>query len=266
MLIGDAHAFDNQLFFSAQKTFEREILYLGRDDDAQDGPLYFFRRADLDTPDRTVRLSVQSDLTDRATLTPASTPLVIVDQPLLAEQAERLKDFAFEGGHVLVLLQRESATRAEDGLRRLLKDDTLTIEEASSNDYCMLHRIDFQHPLFQPFADPRYNDFTKIRFWSHRRLTSQQTDHWQELADFENHDPAFVEKRIERGRIWVLTSSWAPSESQLALSTKFVPLLAGMLELADPVSFASDFFVGQPIPLPATDRPMTITHPMAERC
>ncbi len=261
MLVGDAHPFDNQLFLPHHKPVEREILYLGRDDDAPDRPLYFLRRANFDTAGRTVRLSVPSDLADRSTLRPGNTPLVIVDQSLPPEQANRLRGFSLEGGHILVLLQRETSARGVEGLRSLLQDGTLTVEEAPSHDYCMLHRIDFQHPLFEPFADPRYNDFTKIRFWSHRRVTSEKTDAWQELADFDDFDPAFIEQRNGPGRIWVLTSSWAPNESQLALSTKFVPLLAGMLELADPVSFVSHYFVGQAIPLPTTAQPVTITRP-----
>ncbi|MCA9141087.1 MAG: hypothetical protein KDB00_30160, partial [Planctomycetales bacterium] len=32
-----------------------------------------------------------------------------------------------------------------------------------------------------------------------------------------------------RGKVWLLAAGWQPSESQFALSTKFVPILLGML-------------------------------------
>ena len=50
-------------------------------------------------------------------------------------------------------------------------------EEAADDDYVMLSQIDFRHPVFESMADPQFNDFTKIRFWSHRRL-SNLDDAW----------------------------------------------------------------------------------------
>src|SRR5690606_24010937 len=37
-----------------------------------------------------------------------------------------------------------------------------------------------------------------------------------------------------RGRIWVLAAGWQPLESQLALSTKFIALMFGMVDAAGP--------------------------------
>ncbi len=46
----------------------------------------------------------------------------------------------------------------------------IQIAEASG-DYALLGQIDFTHPLFAPFADPRFSDFSHIHFWKHRRVT-----------------------------------------------------------------------------------------------
>jgi len=37
-------------------------------------------------------------------------------------------------------------------------------------NYAMFAEIDFKHPLFAPFADPRFSDFTKIHIWKYRKL------------------------------------------------------------------------------------------------
>src|SRR5207245_8038527 len=50
------------------------------------------------------------------------------------------------------------------------------------------------------------------------------------LASFDTGDPAVVEVPLGKGRLFVLTSGWQPEDSQLALSTKFVPLLYALLD------------------------------------
>ena len=47
--------------------------------------------------------------------------------------------------------------------------------EAAVANYAMFGQMDFTHPLFAPFSDPRFGDFTKIRFWKHRKLRDRQT-------------------------------------------------------------------------------------------
>ncbi len=126
----------------------------------------------------------------------------------------------------------------------------------------MLVDIDFSHPLFKPFATPRYSDFTKIHFWNHQRfqLISEHTAHI--LARFDNGDPALWQQTIGDGKVYVLASGWHPDDSQLALSTKFVPLLNTMLDQAagSPVEMPS-FVVGDIVPLPDDAKPYTVAKP-----
>ena len=70
------------------------------------------------------------------------------------------------------------------------------------------------------------------------------------LARFENGDPALFEKRRGQGRLLVLTSGWNPDESQLALSSKFVPLLLGILEENDGASGFSYYHINDRVRLP----------------
>ncbi len=126
----------------------------------------------------------------------------------------------------------------------------------------MFGQIDFTHPLFAPFADPRFNDFTKIHFWKYRRLDAAKLPGARVLAQFDSGDPALVEIPRGNGRLLVLTSGWQPADSQLALSSKFVPLLYAMLDLSGGIkSQQTQFQVGDEVNLagPLPDRPATQT-------
>jgi hypothetical protein len=71
------------------------------------------------------------------------------------------------------------------------------------------------------------------------------------LARFDDQTPALLERSIGSGTLWVLAAGWQPEESQLALSTKFVPLLLGMFDqtLGRPKLLQS-YVIGDRVPLP----------------
>lgn len=260
-LTGDEHDFDNQLFITATERSQKELWYLGDDDgtDAQ-SLFYYLGQSSLDTRVREVAVKRIENAQMLATVLPKQCPLIVAGKPLEGSAADDALRYVRRGGRLLVVLQ--SKDRGVDSrkmttfLSKLLeRPDVQLIESdaADSRRYAMLAKIDFQHPVFQPFADPRYNDFTKIQFWSHRQLTcsedppaldtnandedrnassegnheNAETPPWTEVAQFDNGSPALVEKKLGDGTVWILTAGWQPIESSLALSSKFVPLLHG---------------------------------------
>ena len=121
----------------------------------------------------------------------------------------------------------------------------------------MLRDIAFDHPLFAPLAGPQFGDFTKVSFWKHRRVTDQQLGGARVLARFDDGDPAILEKTVGRGRLVVFAAGWQPADSQLARSSKFVPLMTALLELCGGRrSVAVHHRVGDRIPL-GTSNPAT---------
>jgi hypothetical protein len=116
----------------------------------------------------------------------------------------------------------------------------------------LLGDINFSHALFAPFANPRYSDFTKIHFWKHRPLSLKTPAATMVVARFDNGDPAMLERTLGTGRVLALTSGWHPDDSQLALSSKFVPLMGGLLDLAcGGVPTPASVSIGASVPLPA---------------
>jgi hypothetical protein len=150
-------------------------------------------------------------------------------------------------------------------LAGLLETPTFETTESANGSYRLIAELDFQHPSFAPFADNRYSDFSRIHFWRHRRLDPALLPGARVLARLDNDDPWLLECLLGRGRVLVATSGWQPAESQLALSSKFVPLLYSFLELSRlGTTPPSQFSVGNPVPIPVEwldGEPVTVESP-----
>ena len=164
----------------------------------------------------------------------------------------------------MLFLVKDAATAQT--LSHLAEVNDLTTTEITPASYAMLGLIDFEHPLFAPFADPRFNDFTKIHFWKYRKLDAAQIAGARVLARFDNGDPLLMEMPKGKGRLLILTSGWQPSDSQLALSSKFVPLLYSILDSAAGIrASVTQLHIGAKFDLPKTTaspaQPVTVLKP-----
>ncbi|MGN6545186.1 MAG: BatA domain-containing protein [Aureliella sp.] len=267
----------------------------------EDDLFYFLSRVPLSTPVRNVTIERMKAEELVAAATDETLAGLVVEWPLDRRAVSALEDFARTGRPVVVVLSRpiaapaaaskgasnarsdassdqasddardeasdeksDASNRASDSnevLAALLGQPSMELAEADSGDFALLTDIDFKHPLFQPLADAKFNDFGKVRFWSHRVLKLHESErHGQEqgdeplrvLARFDDRSPAIIQRRVVRGDVWLLAAGWQTNASQLALSTKFVPLLYGML---DPEGRALEtdavYEVGEPIDVAA---------------
>lgn len=251
-LKGDAHPFDNTLYSADERREEATVLYVGKDEsDDPAGLLYYLERVFHDTPRRSVTIRTASPAVALTLESPRSLPLVILAGETTTENARKLRAYGEAGGTVLNVMT--AAGKAET-LATLLDIPPWAIEEGTVKRDLMLGEIAFDHPLFSALAPAQYNDFTKIHFWKYRRLGTDELNGARILARFENGDPAIMEWGIGKGRIIVLASGWTPRDSQLARSSKFVPLMAALLEGRDarPASQANHL-VHDPLPLPVAE-------------
>jgi hypothetical protein len=121
----------------------------------------------------------------------------------------------------------------------------------AAGDFALLGSIDFQHPIFAPFNDPRFSDFSHIHFWKHRRWDIPPAAQARMLAKFDDDAPALAQVPVGKGHLLVLASGWSPADSQLAVSSKFPPLLQTMLDWSGASSAARfQFRTGDTIPAP----------------
>jgi hypothetical protein len=241
-LTGDTNDFDNRIFIAPPQPRNVRIHFLGQDAtrDEASSPLYYLARALQPTATLAPVLTADEKL-------PAQPPdiLFIVG----SAPADGLRNYLERGGFLVTVPSDATLIKTLTGL-------DLTVTADTSDEYRMLAEVKTDHPLLKPFADPKLRDFTKLRFWKHRVIrdagTPARTSGLETLATFDNGHPAILSARIGKGTLIVLASGWHPADSQLALSTKFVPLLYGWLAAAgfshDP---AATLLVGDALPLDA---------------
>jgi hypothetical protein len=239
-LSGDDEDFDNTAYFAAPETQEVSICYAGADlANDPSKPLYYLQRVFPDSPRRHVKVVGLKALDGAG--------FAIVPGALDAGETTALRGWLAGGKTALVLLTGDQSGAALAGL---LGMPAVQITEGAG-DYALLTEIDFKHPIFAPFDDPRYSDFTAIHFWKHWRWEIPASLHAGVLAKFDDGSPALAQIGIGKGNLLVLATSWAPEQSQLAVSSKFPPLMETMLDWSGfgaPARF--QFRTGDAIPSP----------------
>jgi hypothetical protein len=156
--------------------------------------------------------------------------LVIVTQAVTADWQEQLHAYANNGGTILFATADHEAALSVPFFFAGMEPKSPV--DQPQGEYLLLGDIDFTHPLFAPFAGPKYGDFTKIHFWKHQPLSVMTSDETRVVAKFDNGEPAILERMLGKGRVLAIASGWNPDQSQFALSSKFVPFVASLLDLA----------------------------------
>lgn len=258
VLIGDDCDFDNSLFVAPALTEGRTVVYLGAQDDGSSSGLRFYLERVFPADGR--RPVAIEDGRGAIEYDPSRCPFIVSGEPVEESRRAALEDYVARGGVLLTVLPEVLAddpsmpSAVLETVRWLLNDPGLRLAEAEvRREYAMLGEIDYRHPLFQPFADPRFSDFTQIHFWKHRSIQVSPEANVTVVARFEGGEPFLIERSLGAGRILVQTSGWNPTDSQLARSTKFPPLMSRVLHTSPhTASLPPSFSVGEPVPLAAT--------------
>jgi hypothetical protein len=247
-LTGDEEDFDNLAYYVAPGVEHLTVVAFGSaatNDPAQ--LRYYLERVFPSTPRRQVRV-VQPDANLSslpALLHPAA--LAVIPAPLGADEIQVVRDWVAGGKTALVVL---TGVRMSVTLATLAGVPELPVTEANG-DYALLGSIDFTHPLFAPFADPRFSDFSQIHFWRHRLWEIPPSVNARVLAKFDDGSPALAQIPVGQGNLLVLASGWNPADSQLAVSSKFLPLMQILLEWSIGHSATrAQFRTGDAIPSP----------------
>ena len=239
---GDGNEFDNELRWVPPRGREVLIAHIGKGDIADPAESGYYLQRAFQNIDR--NNFVITNYSSPAQLLTGKEDFAVFTTALDAGWAEGLREAARRGKVLLVALPEETRDVTK------LFGATVGVEEVKHGKYGMLGYIDFQHPLFAPFSDPRFSDFTKISFWKYRKLTGLPEE-TRVFARFDNKDPAIIELTEGNGKILVFTTTWKPADSQLALSSKFVPLLYSALALNGTLQQSqANWLVGDLVQLP----------------
>ncbi|MCY4263952.1 MAG: VWA domain-containing protein [Gammaproteobacteria bacterium] len=133
-------------------------------------------------------------------------------------QAEAIADYVFAGGSLLLA----PGDRVEPGLFNSqfeeLTPALLQQEQANRDDYLVIADYDRRHPVLQPLE----GDWT-ARFEGHWTLLPQADA--EVLMQFDNAEPALVEKAHGEGRVMLFASSLDLEWNNLALQGLFLPFV-----------------------------------------
>ena len=249
--------FDNASYYAAPEFDRASIAWFGTESVNDPEKLRYY--ADLVFPPAPhQRAEVMRPYTNSvfspALLEPAA--FAVIADKLVPEEITAVRGWLAHGKSALLVLTDTQMAATLSGLAGLPE---VEMTEAGE-DYALLGDIDFAHPIFSPFADPRFSDFTHIHFWKHRRWTIPTGASAHVLAKFDDGSPALAQLSVGSGNLLVLASGWNPTDSQLAVSSKFPPLMQRMLDWSGNASPARvQFLTGDAIPgsgaVPAASSP-----------
>ena len=265
-LEGDNSDFDNRYYMSRSEPIQSRLLCVEAGSRAPDESLgYFLSQLPMSDAARTVTFQSREPASQEPWPSAENTPLIVASHDLSSSDLDGLAIYLNQGGNLLWVWDSVASVKSgvsqskpfdyTVGLEKLSGLSDFKVSEAEVRQYAMLESIDFKHPLFADLSDSKFNDFSKIRFWKHRRLETQQHDAWRILAKFDDGSPALICKEHGTGKLWILMAGWQPSESQLALSTKFVPFISSLYRMATPViQDPSSYRVGMSLEIPSDHR------------
>jgi hypothetical protein len=263
LLKGDTASFDNTVFTAPPAVVEVAASYFGAESltDSKK-PLFFLNRARPEARQVSVNLNPVPPEAPLPVILPGQPAIFLANGAIPPAHASFLHQQLQSGRTALLILSAAAAP----ALAEITGTGAVPLEDIKAVTYGMLSEIDFKHPLLVPFADPRFSDFTKIRFWHYTKFAATALPGSRVLARFDSGDPALVEVPVGQGRLMVLASGWQPEASQLALSSKFVPMLSSLLEWSGAViTPPAQFFAGQAVALNLLGLtgvgPVSVRHP-----
>lgn len=146
--------------------------------------------------------------------------LVIVnDAALSSTAAEALAAFGERGGGILLVLGARTPASSWRVLPGALSSPVDRMESRGAT----FGFVDYSHPAFEEFRDPRNGSFSSIRFVRYRGLQPAQDD--RVLARFDDGAAAIVERRLGAGRVVAIASSVDGEWNDLPRHTMYLPLL-----------------------------------------
>lgn len=248
-LIGDEVDFDNQSYFAAPEVERMKIAWFGLESANDPEKLrFYFQRAFTTTPRRQIEIAPPTSQSVFSAELMNQAVFAVIPSHLAADEVKALRDWLTRGKIALLVLTDAQMGSALVALTELPE---IQVVEAGG-DYALLGQIDFTHPLFAPFADPRFSDFSHIHFWNHRRVEFPATAKVRVLAKFDDGSPALTQIPVGQGNLLVLTSGWNPADSQFAVSSKFPPLMQTLLDWSSAAASSRfQFTTGDAIPSPA---------------
>jgi hypothetical protein len=196
---------DNTFHFVLAPSRPVSVLIVQADGEPVSGPgspsLFMLTAFDVSTAPRFTAEVVPVSRVSAGSFKGRSVVVLNDASALSSEATNALQQFVEQGGGLLIATAERSPWNAESRLMpgRL---GQMVDRKASLGT---LGYLDYSHPVFEPFRDPRNGTFTNVRFYRYRRIEPAPDD--RVLARFDDGGAAMVERRLGGGRIVLWTST-----------------------------------------------------------
>jgi hypothetical protein len=210
---------DNDFYFVLSPGRPVSVLVVAADGAARNASLYLTTALGLGrTP------SFRTDVVAASRVTAADLQgrslVVLNDAALSTATANLLQTYVERGGGLFIVLGDKTPASGNWPLmpgtlggpvdRMALRGGTLGY-------------VDYSHPVFDEFKDPRNGSFANMRFLKYRSLTPAEGD--RVLARFDDGAAAVAERRVANGRVMVLASTVDGVWNEAPTHVMFLPLV-----------------------------------------
>lgn len=215
----DALPKDNEFYFVLSPARPVPVLVMQGEEASTSAGLYLKTALDLGTEPAFRTETVASSRMTREMLEGRSV-VIVNDAALTTATAELLAGFVERGGGVLLVLGERSPAGAD---WRLLPGTLSAPVERLTLSGGTLGFLDYSHPVFDEFKDPRNGSFAGMRFLKYRGLRPAADD--RVLARFDDGAPAMVERRVGSGRVIALASTLDGGWNDVPRHAMYLPLM-----------------------------------------
>jgi len=225
-------AADNRRYFTWNPRLKRRVFIVGSADAATEWPVSEILRLALTGSSESMWAVEIGETLATDAVTGADVAIVADASSLGANDAAALMERLANPGATLVIL---GAGTPDDAMLRTigLESAGYRFDRIDPIGFVTWSWLDFKHPVFSPFAESRFNDFTDIRFYNHHVLSPAEPlddNSPRALARFEPLDggdgpAAIFATQVGGGRAVVWAFDLGFEWTNLAKTARFVPLL-----------------------------------------
>lgn len=206
--------------------------------------------------------SNQDNLAAHLSTTPPSVLLACDLESIQPSAAEAMLEYVSNGGNLLLALNETMVPNKinQNLLNHFgLEDTGFRFDDLRPANYALMAWVDFQHPIFSLFQDPRFNDFSRIRFFNHHCIVLEDSpikDKFDVIARADPVDsgeewPLIMVGRFGKGTVVIWTAGLDLSWTTLPKDGRFIALLYETLSYLTQLEDENDLWlVGQEIPAP----------------
>lgn len=237
-LPGDRLPIDDKRYFTLRTLKSIQVFCLdGEPNNRPDEAETFFLTHALNPKDRVVSIKVS-----------ASTHLLTADEmknydviilanaaPLKKSEVQALRDFVKAGGGLIVAVGDNVDPAAytntfNSGAEALLPGNFVAAigDERNHEEFNLIAVVKYEHPIFAPFKNPNHGDFGMARFY--KWLQAVPVAGTQELAKYDDGNPAVLEKQYGKGRVLLFTSTFDAEWTDFPRHGVFLPFIHEMVK------------------------------------